>query len=286
METSTYKAAELVLLGHSHGCNVINDFTNRIERPIALLIYFGCPRREEIKYQPTNYKVLLYFVSDSDYFTIAGRNHVKAALSVATPIVFGATSGGFVGYHVGSHIEDSTRAKVGGSIVGGIAGGVMAIPSSAIAFRTFMEGTNHFSEKSEAITVGFRVKLDSWNSSHGNLMKVVKYLPNILEKIMKNYRRHYMHSGNFHLNIDTDGNSEDPITLVIAEKEDKNIIDYPEITDVMSLQTDEENYKYGWGPKQEKLEADYSQSETKAYSEKYKGLDITKNYPLEMSVFK
>ncbi|CDK30821.1 hypothetical protein [Candidatus Babela massiliensis] len=286
LQTSTYKTAELVLLGHSHGCNVINDFTNRIERPIALLIYFGCPRREEIKYQPTNYKALLYFISDSDYFTIAGRGHVKAALSVAGPIAFGTVSGGFLGYHVGSTIEDSTRGRIGGSIVGSVAGGVMAIPPSAMIFRMAMEGTNHFPEKNEVITAGFRVKLDSWNSNHGDLMKVVKYLPNILEKIMKNYRRHYMHSGNFHLNIDTEGKSGDPITLVIAEKEDKKIIDYPEITDVISLQTDEENYQYGWGPKQEKLESDYSQSETKAYSEKYKGLDITKNYPLEMSIFK
>ena len=41
-DTKSYRDAELVLLGHSHGCNVINDFSNRlsIEKPIALLIYF------------------------------------------------------------------------------------------------------------------------------------------------------------------------------------------------------------------------------------------------------
>jgi len=304
-DTKSYRDAELVLLGHSHGCNVINDFSNRlsIEKPIALLIYFGCPRKEEIKYQPRNYKVLLYFHSDSDWFTVAGRNHKKAALSTALPIGIGGVIGGGLGYYFGSKhdsegaakmaadmAQDAAKAKADflakhkgklvGTAAGATAGAAIGTVPAIVIFKYVMHGTNHFPSSDRAITVGFRVKKDSWNSDHGGLMDVVKYLPRILEKVMIDYRRHYFHSGNFHLNIDTKASeTEDPIFLVIADKEDAKAIDYPDSTDVISLKTEEEEYlDKSWSLRATEDEKYFSEAEEAQYKGKYNNYDIKENY--------
>ncbi len=60
--------AEVVVLGHSHGCNVANMLSRLVDpkRPINLLILFACPIRKEECYRPKNYKHLLYFWSKAD----------------------------------------------------------------------------------------------------------------------------------------------------------------------------------------------------------------------------
>ncbi|MHB9148439.1 MAG: hypothetical protein ACYC2U_08815, partial [Candidatus Amoebophilus sp.] len=70
-----YRDAEKVLLSHSHGGNIVNYLSRIIapDKPIALIMHFGCPTREEPENQPLHYKTLLYFHSDSDWTTIGGR---------------------------------------------------------------------------------------------------------------------------------------------------------------------------------------------------------------------
>ncbi len=58
----------VVVLAHSHGCNVANILSQIVDEthPLHWLIYFACPIREEKWYAPTNYRQLLYFYSLSD----------------------------------------------------------------------------------------------------------------------------------------------------------------------------------------------------------------------------
>ncbi|MHB1803295.1 MAG: hypothetical protein ACYCU5_16875 [Actinomycetes bacterium] len=266
-DTLEYRKSELVFLGHSHGCNVINDFTNRIEKPIDMyLIYFGCPRIADSKYQPKHYKVLLYFHSDSDCFTVAGRNHEKTLEYLGKLKFAGTVIGGAVGFCFGGLPE-----AILGSISGLATGGSIAM----ITLNYRIKGDNHFPEVDDAITVGFRTKLNAWNASHGGLLQVIKFLPKILDKLMDNYRLTYLKSANFHLNIDTkcDSSKEDPINLVIFKKQKNKANMPPEKVEIISLKTLE--LEYDFSPlalkrDQEIIEDDYSEKEREAYKNKYK----------------
>jgi len=150
-----------------------------------------------------------------------------------------------------------------------------------------MNGTNHFPSADNAITVGFRVKKDSWNANHGELMELVQYLPTILEKIMYKYRRHYFHSGNFHVNIDTKApTKEDAILLVISDKESGKTNDCPDKTDIISLKRLEEEYSYkSWSPQATTEEESFSEDMKSDYRKKYNNYDIDKNYFVEGAWF-
>ena len=71
-----YKDAHKVMIGHSHGCNVINNLSRYKSfetNPIEMIIALACPVIRDEEYKPKNYKMLLYFYSDSDVIIAAGR---------------------------------------------------------------------------------------------------------------------------------------------------------------------------------------------------------------------
>ncbi|CDK30825.1 hypothetical protein [Candidatus Babela massiliensis] len=288
-ETPGYRNSELVFLGHSHGCNIINEFTNRIEKPIDIyLIYFGCPRRTESKYQPKHYKVLLYFHSDSDFFTVAGRDHMKALKWLALPGLGGIATGALSGFYLGG-----PAGAVGGGVVGLATGGTIAM----VQFNERMGGDNHFSEVDDAITVGFRTKFNAWNASHGGLLQAIQFLPKILDKLVDNYRLNYIESANFHLNVDTqcDSSKEDPVTLVIFKKLKCNENIPPAKTDIISLKTPELEYERDpliLKRDQKRTEDSCSEKDHEAYKKKYKPIltlirktiDIKDNFKEELSM--
>ncbi len=64
---------EIVILCHSHGCNIGNNLTQFLEKPIHMLIYLACPPREEKRYQAKNFQTLIYFYSDDDWIAKIGQ---------------------------------------------------------------------------------------------------------------------------------------------------------------------------------------------------------------------
>lgn len=84
--TSHYPNIPLVLLAHSHGCNIHNKFSQLTSNPIELMIHLACPKREpseEPDYEPKNFNQLVYFHAKNDVVEPAGRlDKYKVALGV------------------------------------------------------------------------------------------------------------------------------------------------------------------------------------------------------------
>lgn len=76
---------KIILVSHSHGCNVANIASHYTKLPIELMVHYASPIREkdpqrdcttavcrEQLYKPTNFKLLLSFYSLHDFVQIAG----------------------------------------------------------------------------------------------------------------------------------------------------------------------------------------------------------------------
>lgn len=193
---------ELVILSHSHGCNLVNALTHLIkpERPIELLIHFACPRRKqkEDHYQPTNYKKLIYFFSDGDIITVLGR----------VPEV-----------EIGGTLKNVTKA--------------LALPThhnldqeaaSVKDIRSyFKEMTNEFKpslckdnrQKVRNLNaLGLHTRINGTDPGHSPIVDAVKHLTTIMETLSKNYPEHV--NTIFDLEID---DTKKPPMIIAVKKE-------------------------------------------------------------------
>jgi hypothetical protein len=78
--SQNYAGVPLVLMAHSHGCNVHNSFSQITKNPIELMVHLACPKREpweEDKYHPMQFKNLIYFHAKSDAVEPLGRINLK-----------------------------------------------------------------------------------------------------------------------------------------------------------------------------------------------------------------
>jgi hypothetical protein len=90
-----YPEVPLVLIAHSHGCNIHNKFSQITKNSIELMIHLACPKRdpkEEKYYQPMNFKQLLYFHGKADRIEPAGRLTTGKALLGVSAMVGGIAS--------------------------------------------------------------------------------------------------------------------------------------------------------------------------------------------------
>jgi hypothetical protein len=208
------RRSEVVLIGHSHGCNVANCLTHFVDSdcPIDLLIYLSCPRRTEWECQPLSYKCLLYFLSDGDYvagpasvsYTKLKKNNVKTAFSLglmAAPIL----AEGFTRENAVAEQAANFIGKCGAAFTG------LYLDESQKLF----EAPQEFKPYDGFITVGIRVENKSYRVGHSEIEAVFLYLKEIIAQLHTHYPNYYGASSIFHLDID--GNDPEPIILAVIE---------------------------------------------------------------------
>ncbi len=211
---------EIVVLAHSHGCNIANYLTHLAspERPIHLLIYFACPRKRNEHYQPKNYVCLLYFFSDADWTCIGGRADETETVTLALELGFEVFSTMHQRYCATKDMTVGLRVLDIGFKGAFIAAYRLAWGSGAVKgqqFKKLCDGCNEFLTTDQKITVGYRTKINGSNPGHSQLLNISKWLLGIIQKTQEYYLDHYSSSGTFHLNLDEQ--DPNPICLVLFD---------------------------------------------------------------------
>ncbi len=194
-----YPNIPLVLLAHSHGCNIHNKFSQLTKNPINLMIHLACPKRclvEEPYYQPKNFKQLVYFHTMNDAIEPYGRltkglvfeSFGIAGISLASIFALQLLNNYTNTYDVAINYEELKKRiligfgiKVGQAISTGTLGyGYGRITSTV---KRKMNEDNFFYPEIGSTIIGFDTYINTENLGHSTIIDVVKYLPDIMQKI-------------------------------------------------------------------------------------------------------
>lgn len=203
------RIADIVLLGHSHGCSVASSLSRNSrfkKKPIKLLLYFAGPvRRVQKDYNPKNYEKLFYFYSDQDYVIQLARLNEELAREEISSLGFEALMIPFAFSSVFQNVQKSIN--------------------NTGQFLAKTKGDNHFKKIKNGTVAGFSVKFNGKDEGkikgHTDIIKLAWYLPLILQKLFKQYPLYYKISSRFNLNTDLESglNDSDAIYITIADIE-------------------------------------------------------------------
>ena len=188
----------------------------------------------------------------------------------------GAIYGGMKGSQAGGW-----KGAVAGAGVGVSTGAAVGATTTVVVFRCLLDGTNDLKRINNAITVGFRVKLEASNPWHTTIARLAEFLPQIIEKLMRKYKSHMFSSGKFHLNVDK--NADDPVFMVISPMQEELIRPADSCpylvqgSDTETLSIDDITMRA------RNNEIEYSAYQEGLYKDFYGGKDIKQNYIHECS---
>lgn len=205
-------ADKIVLLSHSHGCNVANQVTHLLNKPVELMIHNACPNRKEPFYQPGNCKQVLYFHSDNDWTTVAGRASMERDvtplyLTIGTrpSLAFIKLASSYMESKLGINLDilsETLKELLYAST------NISSLYNSPIFLQNFKEmskRTNHLPAQNGKIITGFNVTIDGQQPGHSGVTKVARALPELITFVHRNHFSELTKSGTFDLAVDGEG---------------------------------------------------------------------------------
>lgn len=231
---------EINIISHSHGCNVANILSNLVspERPIHMLIHFGCPVRQlndcstviknKIKlYNAKNAEIVLLFKSD-DWVASLGRDNGEAATIITKTIIDGALP--VIATTLAESALTAACPAAGAPLLGlkayKLSKKAKALISAASVAKSLVSqatrGNGEMELQDGKIRLNIRTQIDGnlpWHTSipGTSIMDSVEYLMKIIEYLQKHYIYEYSRSGSFNLNIDR-LDKQNPIMMTIKER--------------------------------------------------------------------
>lgn len=216
-----YPNIPLVLMAHSHGCNIHNKFSQITKNPIELMIHLACPKREpheEPDYDPQNFKQLVYFHTKNDAIEPLGRlDKYKVGIALGT-VGIGALAIKFNKDIIKdllikqadfqAQLTDSDRLLAKTNPVEfldkhqdkvnemmnavknyqfylktGIFGSGLGSILAAQKVVPTLKKYNSFEPRNSTSVIGLKTKINDENLGHSTVIDVVKYLPELFVKI-------------------------------------------------------------------------------------------------------
>ncbi len=215
-----YKDSDIVLSGHSHGCNVNNEITHLLNKPAKLLLHFACPVREG---QPTNlpekFEQMLYFYSEGDLVARIGRIYDYKLNSALIGGIGGSSL--ISGLVLAKNFVCKTLQAIGYNIEFGnptiekeVVLGAMAIAAASCEYvlRASIPGTHKFpilSTYNNKIINGFETTINGEQAWHSDVTNMIQFLPEIITKLHRKYPAHYANNALFAV----DGQMNETLTL-------------------------------------------------------------------------
>ncbi len=216
---NNYPTSDVILLSHSHGCNIANIVTRWLINNKVTLIHFGCPVREAeavketivespyynkytgtilsqylkvndiVDYTPINFQKLIYFFSTSDYIAPFGAiNEVTLGTGVVV--------------HKGINLVDTTTGNMTPKVIKYGAQGVNLVTTATIAVASSKKAYT-FSKQPGKVVIGLRTQIDGVDTDHSNIILGTALLPDILTQLEERYPCNSALSSSFDINFDT-----------------------------------------------------------------------------------
>lgn len=225
-----FSGRPLLLVAHSHGCNVHNHFSQLTKNPIELMVHFACPmRHDQPEYRPKNFKQLIYFHSGADIVEPLGRipeqklsslkevvtEPIKEYCQILPVVVFAYQANKFLFNKILSEPSMSDAWPTFGSMMKGIlvgtAVGICRESKERISFkkREILDEKNFFPEQDNSIVIGLNTSINNQRPDHSGVIDVAQYLPEIITKIFREYPAHAVHSFTADLAIKGNGKHTD-----------------------------------------------------------------------------
>ncbi|MEX0940188.1 MAG: hypothetical protein WDZ41_02420 [Candidatus Babeliales bacterium] len=198
-------------ISHSHGCNVINNLSQKLLLPIDMIIHLACPIRglEGKKYGPKNFKQLIHFYSEGDAVEPLGR-YPEWMLKL-----FALTEIGQVAYPLINNSSESIKSK----LIKSVAIGTSFMIMNKYLYHLCID--NYFERQDNAIIIGLKTKINGKDPGHSDIRRTghpeiadtLIFLPEILTKLYREYPAHVANSCVANLDIKGSENSECSINI-------------------------------------------------------------------------
>ncbi|MFA6065733.1 MAG: hypothetical protein WC707_00965 [Candidatus Babeliaceae bacterium] len=199
-KTPEYKNVDLVIINHSHGCNLAHYFSQIWKgKAIKLIVDFACPERPEKVYKPENVEQVIHHTSHDFVARIGSvpegqglkfvKKHFPFAAAVTTGIILHIVPG--VDKKIAMAVNNVVLATAPNSIKDAI----------DIAKLIRSKKNNALKPQSKKIIVGLDVRDNDYAPSHTTIIKIARFLPEIITQLQNEHIDNYAKSGSFHLNV-------------------------------------------------------------------------------------
>lgn len=216
-----YKNTTRIILGHSHGNNLVNLATHHgsmKHNPVKLLVYFACPQRPEAKYRPKHFEQLVYFTSHDPIDRLG-------SIPEGLPKFVGVSGAALIGSAFISY-KFSPQQSV---TFQNLATSSWKISGMSAAAGVLQEGLHRINKESGLapqdgkIIVCVDLKHNGKHPDHSDNFCSVNYLPEILDRLQCSHTDNYAKSGSFYLDLDMrqvkcPNNISDPIISLTVKK--------------------------------------------------------------------